>query len=171
MSELDSYKSNEQKENVCMLCKLETESMEYCSNAGCDIYLCSQCYISTPSGEIICGDCADNCFCCDQIINLSDIETNTDISCHICLNEGTYCEKCTEIYHLYSCNLGLCHICTEKCLGCEKVVCCNKTFHTTGRCEMCVVSQLNESRDYMIRNLLSLVFCKDVINIISDYGE
>ncbi|MDD4931417.1 MAG: hypothetical protein PHG66_04730 [Candidatus Colwellbacteria bacterium] len=161
----------EEKENACMSCGRETELMEYCSNVGCDIYLCSQCYIYLPSGEIICEGCSGNCFCCDQIINLSDIEINTDITCHNCFNEGTYCEKCTETYHLFSCNLGVCHVCTEKCIGCEKVVCCNKTFHTTERCEMCVLSQLSESREYMIRDILSHKFCNDETDIISDYCE
>lgn len=158
-----------EERDLCMSCGRESESMEYCCNAGCDTYLCSLCYVSLPSGDIICDECSGNCFCCDEIINLSDIETITDISCNNCTNEGTYCEKCIENYHLYSCNLGVCHSCTRKCLQCEKVLCCNKTFHTTNRCEMCILSQLSEARDYMIRDLLSPLFCRDEINIIAYY--
>lgn len=157
------------EQNLCMDCGCENESMEYCSSGGCDVYLCSSCYITISSGDIICTDCADNCFCCNQIINISDIESNTDITCAKCYNEGTYCELCVDKYHLYSCNLGVCHMCTDKCIGCQTVTCCNKTFRTTGLCEMCVLFQLKDFREYTIRDILKNVICDDVIDIVCSY--
>lgn len=172
MSESDATEEDEVKQNdECMNCGKETSSMEYCYNAGCDMYLCNMCYITTSSGEIICDNCADNCFCCDEIINLSDIEMNTDIECNICSVEVTYCEKCTEQFHLFNCNLGVCHSCIEKCLGCKKVLCCNRPFHTTGMCEMCVLFQFREAKEYMIKDILIDYFCKDLCNIIHSYTE
>lgn len=176
-SSSDLYDSKETSEidedsnhiDGCMSCGKETDSMEYCCNAGCDIYLCSTCYIKTSSGEIICNGCVGNCFCCNDIINLSDIEESTDITCSFCNIEGIYCEKCIETFHLYSCNLGLCHSCTEKCISCKSVQCCNKTFHTTGMCEMCVYFQFRESKEYMTRNLLTEYFYKDLCDIIYNY--
>lgn len=160
-------------ENVCAVCKKETSSMDYCENAGCDIYLCSSCYITTANDDIICSDCAGNCFSCDDIINPTDSESNTDILCSKCQSEGTFCEKCTDLFHLNSCNLSRCQLCVDKCDSCNKVLCCLKTFHTTNTCEMCVFFQLLESRDYMIKDLLKThtKYYTEMINLIYDFVE
>ena len=159
--------TNNFNEDLCTLCNRETDTMEWCCNAGCDNYLCSMCYIKINSGDIICPDCSDNCLGCSQIINTIDIEYNTE--CNSCYNEVIYCENCTIRYHLYSCNLGVCHSCVEKCSGCKEVVCCDKKFHKTDLCEKCVLFQLKESRDFMMINLISNIFCKDVCKIVGCY--
>lgn len=161
----------------CVVCRKHSDILEYCCNAGCDMYMCNSCYIQLSSGDIICSECVGNCSRCNEIINLSDIEKNTDVSCRQCKNEKTYCEKCTELYHLFSCNINVCHICVNKCISCDKVSCCNKTFVINSiskniyMCDICIVDKLKESRDYLVRDLLRkyTTFCDDEISVIMMY--
>ena len=157
-------------EDLCVTCQKETPDLEYCCNAGCDNYICNSCY-TRMDNDIVCPDCIGNCICCNEVININDIEKNSNISCKRCNTDKIYCEKCIKIYHLSSCNFYVCHICVDSCISCYKISCCNKIYGSTFMCEQCIIIHLKESREYLLTDLLTshTTFCNDVINLIKQY--